>query len=156
MEYNLKNCSKVNRKPITYEIDTETGCWECGSHYRDKNGYPKCYYVGRSLRAHRAVFISNFNVINMPSKLVVRHTCDNVTCINPAHLLVGTYADNNRDMVDRDRYAKGTKNGSNKLTEKEVLEIRSNTNSSRVIGKQYGISSNMVCFIKNRKKWSWL
>ena len=156
MEYNLKNCNSVNRKPLTYEIDTETGCWECGSHYINKGGYPKCTYGGISTSVHRAVFISHFNITNIPSCLLIRHTCDNKLCINPNHLLVGTNMDNIQDMVNRNRQAKGVKNGQSKLTEKEVLLIRHSTDSSRKLGKKYNISSNMVCFIKNRKKWSWL
>jgi hypothetical protein len=55
----------------------------------------------------------------IPDGLQVRHTCDNPPCCNPAHLLLGTQADNCRDMVVRRR------SGVEKLTPDNVREIRS-------------------------------
>lgn len=39
-----------------------------------------------------------------PAPLVIRHTCDNPPCCNPAHLVPGTYQDNARDCVERGRH----------------------------------------------------
>jgi len=150
MEYKLKNCNDPRRKTIIYEINNSTNCWECVSHYITEDGYPKCWYKSSSKCMHRIVFITHFNIINLPSKLVVRHTCDNKLCINPAHLLIGTITDNNRDMFKRDRYNK-------KLTEKEVLVIRADTHNTNIaLGQQYNISEAMVRHIKNKRRWSWL
>jgi len=54
----------------------------------------------------------------IPDGLQVRHTCDNPPCCNPAHLLLGTQADNARDMVKRRR------SGVEKLTPDDVRAIR--------------------------------
>ncbi len=34
---------------------------------------------------------------------MVRHTCDNIKCLNPEHLIPGTVIDNVRDMDERGR-----------------------------------------------------
>ena len=51
---------------------------------------------------HRKVYYEHTG--DLPE--VVRHTCDNPRCINPAHLVGGTHLDNMRDKVERNRQAK--------------------------------------------------
>jgi hypothetical protein len=62
-------------------------------------------------------------VKSVPDGLVLRHKCDNRACANPAHMELGTHADNSRDMVDRERQARGERNPLAKLTESDVLGI---------------------------------
>lgn len=87
---------------------------------------------GRYYLVHRASF-ALANGATTPG-LIVRHSCDTPACCNPAHLLEGTWADNNADMVERGR------TGWVKLTKDERLARNSHfrsevhPNNKRVAG----------------------
>ena len=51
--------------------------------------------------AHRVAFMLAGGAID--DGAVIRHTCDNPACVNPAHLLSGRNIDNVRDMWRRGR-----------------------------------------------------
>lgn len=78
------------------------GCLICpGALATD--GYPVCYRNGNSnLKIHRFVW-SVFNRTFIEKGLVIRHNCDNILCINPSHLQIGTVKDNNDDIRKRGR-----------------------------------------------------
>lgn len=80
-------------------------------------GYAYKYINGKRHRWHRMIYCMKVGyTIESIKGLVVRHTCDNARCINPEHLIIGTHADNMRDAVERNRNAKGIRNGHAKLT----------------------------------------
>jgi hypothetical protein len=57
--------------------------------------------VKRFPYAHRISFIIATG--SDPAPLLVCHTCDNPSCVNPSHLFSGTYTDNARDREGKGR-----------------------------------------------------
>jgi hypothetical protein len=85
----------------------------------------------------------------IPEGLIVRHTCDNPGCVNPAHLLLGTQLDNIRDRVARGRTRT---NHVRKLDASQIAEVRRLAAEGvfqRTIADQYGVSQRTVCKIVN-------
>ena len=79
------------------------GCWTWVGNLAAK-GYGKIRTAGRGsawLYAHRASWQLHNGPI--PNGLCVLHRCDNPPCVNPEHLWLGTWADNNRDMALKGR-----------------------------------------------------
>jgi hypothetical protein len=70
-------------------------------------GKPGVSHSSRSITAHRAAWLTTFGPI--PQAMEVLHSCDNPPCCNPAHLWLGTQADNAADMARKGR-AKGRHN----------------------------------------------
>lgn len=76
-------------------------CWPWRAGIFKRHGYGQFSVSNRSKKAHRVSYELTYGPI--PAGLVVRHTCDNRLCVNPAHLLPGTQADNVADRRNRKR-----------------------------------------------------
>jgi hypothetical protein len=90
----------------------------------------------------------------------VAHACGKGRggCVNPVHLRWATRAENEADKIEHGTSNRGNNNGRAKLTEAEVIEIRSleGTMLLREIGDLFGIKASTVCTIHKRRTWSWL
>jgi len=76
-------------------------CWLWrGAQDRDKYGVFSVR--GKQHRAHRVAYGLTFRERLHPD-ILVRHRCDNPSCVRPSHLLTGTQADNMADMIRRRR-----------------------------------------------------
>ena len=145
-------------RPITYKED-ENGCWICDSHKTDRDGYPQCHRYGHSYTVHRWIYMQEHDIDHLPFEVKIRHTCDVPSCINPNHLLSGSQRDNSIDMVNRGRcnHVKGTAHHNNRLTNEDVLNIKTNVDSTLVIlSKKYNVSTTTISRIKNNEMWTWL
>lgn len=88
------------------KVDKTGDCWQWKGHI-NHNGYGTFTRDGKTLRTNRIVWeLSNGTI---PTGLCVLHECDNPGCVNPTHLFLGTYADNNSDCKNKGRARGNTK-----------------------------------------------
>lgn len=84
--------------------------------------------------------------------LVVRHMCDNPPCCNPAHLVLGTPADNVRDMHER-----GRARTSSLLSADDVRTIRNtrpiNPTTKHELARRFGVSYGTISGVMNGSSW---
>lgn len=146
-----------NRIEEKIYYEPNTGCWlwagACGTA-----GYGSINVCGRTEGAHRASYAIHKGPI--PNRLLVLHTCDVRICVNPDHLFLGTHQDNMDDMTTKGRHAapKGQNHGMAKLTDGDVSQIRAmlieGNETQAAIGEKFGVSSNLIHYIKTGKLWA--
>jgi len=149
--------------------EPNSGCWlwtgtlSGGDELR---GYGVFDFMKKSYKAHRA----SYEVFNgtIPEGLLIRHDCDQRTCVNPQHLSVGTKKDNADDMVRRGRWMGVRKDFNNvsgensynaKFNESQVREIRSLRDSGMKgvdVAKMFNTTPVQVCKLYKRTRWKHL
>lgn len=150
-------------------VPSETGClvW---TGWCDPRGYGVIRHNARRWKAHRVAYTLTFG--DIPDGMIVMHSCDNPPCINPAHLSLGTDAD---DIADRDakkRSATGDRHGSRtkpwattrgernthaRINEEIVRSIRQRRASGETftsIARDVGMDKSSVSRIANGLRWS--
>ena len=97
--------SVIARFHLKYERSTPDRCWNW-TGAKTSAGYGVvgiiCQHRYQVVRpAHRVAYaLANGEA---PAGLVVMHACDNPLCVNPAHLSIGTHADNAQDCIRKGR-----------------------------------------------------
>ena|ERR1035437_6224158 len=123
---------KLLIRKIKSQASIEARFWQ----YVDKNGPNGCYiwtggkthngygvfFADGCCRAHRWLYQKLHGKI--PKGMFVLHTCDNPSCVNDAHLFLGTQLENMKDKEAKGRQARREHNGNAKLTEDKVRELK--------------------------------
>lgn len=116
-------------------------------------GYPSVQFQDGNHRPHRVIW----RMVNgpIPEGFCILHRCDNPKCCNPNHLFLGTIADNNRDCERKRRRTRvpGERNGLAKLTDEQVLAIRSSSLNVHTLAFRYGVHFSTIYRIRNRERW---
>lgn len=123
----------------------------------------------KALLAHRVSW--EINVGPIPAGLYVCHNCpggDNPSCVNPAHLFLGTQLDNMRDAAAKGRTTRGRiqnplvtlrgeAHGNARLTEADVRAIRAarhNGSATRdELADRYHVHQSYIGQIERRRTW---
>lgn len=128
--------------------DYETDCW-LWQGLTNPKGYGQVYFEGKTHSVHRVSFKHFCGEIDHG----VYHSCDTPNCWNPKHLFTGRTIDNIKDAVKKRRHQFGERNGSAKLTEEDVIEIRESHLSCGQLAKIYGVTSMTVWSAKVGHTW---
>lgn len=91
----------------------------------------------------------------IPDRLCVLHRCDNPVCVNPEHLFLGTKKDNAVDMFVKGRAPdrRGSKHHNSKLTDADIVRIRTSKLSGAEMARELGVRSATVSGIRLGKSW---
>ncbi len=142
-------------------------CWPWGAYCRT-DGYGMVWDPKRKRMVNAHIVAYELTRGPLPPRpkgalgatgVLVRHTCDNPPCCNPAHLRSGSHGDNMRDKVERGRQPDhhGERNPKAKLTAAEVAQIRASYTGrygeKMAIARCYGISSGHVSKIIAGHSW---
>lgn len=147
--------------------------WEAGTMPK---GYGLFRLNGSNKLAHRVMY--RLMIGPIPEGMFVCHNCpfgDNPSCVNPRHFFLGTAAQNQQDMKNKgrstlgekhwtrfhpERAARGERNGSTKITEEMVFQIRSLYEKGELaqwqIGEMFGIGQTQVSRIIRGTRWKYL
>jgi len=144
------------------------GCWlwtGCKIHH----GYGMLNTGGKhgqNKLAHRISWELHHSE-SVPEGIEVLHRCDNPSCVNPAHLFLGTQKDNVSDMIAKGRSpydrcfhkiaALGEANHAHKLKASDIPVIRiahANGETLVAIAVRYGVTPSTIGKITRRERWA--
>lgn len=162
----MKRVSALERFEMKFVKGSEAECWSWLAAKTPK-GYGKLMVDTETKVfevAHR--FSYKQYVGEIPEGFVVRHKCDNPSCVNPYHLELGTDKDNVHDCIKRGRFnaygkrkkgsdktallikmSRGENNSGSKLTDEQVEEIRQLRKGGMTveyIAEKFNVSSSYV------------
>jgi hypothetical protein len=113
-------------------------------------GYGKISTGGREgglLLATRLSLMLHHSLGAWPTGVNACHRCDTPACVNPAHLFMGTQADNMADSAAKGRMACGSRRPMAKLSEADIPVIRRRISEGaprQCIADSFGVSRSAI------------
>jgi len=136
-----------------FERGNPNGCWEWQASTNGA-GYGMIWSPeqGRKVLAHRFSY-EHFTGRRLRPSDVVRHSCDNPACVNPAHLEAGTQKQNMEDAAWRERV------GNTMLTAASVVSMRKAYVAGEPaadIAERFGMARTSVNDVVGGRSWTHL
>ena len=130
-------------------VQKSDACWDW-TGYAFNTGYGELWWNGAKVNAHRLAWQLTHGVI--PAGAHICHTCDRRICVNPAHLFIGTAADNMHDMARKFRH------GMRRLEPAQVIEIRNRYATGDVrqldLAREFGVAQTTISYVL-RTGWNY-
>jgi hypothetical protein len=119
---------------------------------RTYDGYGVFWIAPHHYRATRIMLALQGKQSN---ELQACHSCDNPSCVNPAHLSFQTHAENQQDKIRAGTDPKGSRHPRSKLTELDIPIIRNLVlKLGRIpIAKLFDVTPENISTIKYNKSW---
>lgn len=128
--------------------EPDTGCW-LWQRSKTPRGYGKLVVDGKLTSAHRFSYSRANGAIT--SDQHVLHRCDNPSCVNPAHLFLGTHEANMVDMTSKGRSGKA-KHSPAEVTKARRLYREGHTRAE--VSRMTGIRYTNLCYILRGNTWT--
>lgn len=131
------------------------GCWEWQGAKKSLKKLPYGSFTWKfgSKRFTQVAHRISYRIYKgeIPSNKIVMHICDNPPCVNPDHLKIGTYLENQRDKLKKGRCKV------EKLTIKSVKEIKKCLSlgvTKQRLANDFNVSRQTIYSIEKGKTWS--
>lgn len=139
----IKKDSKTDEQKlndILFHTDEVGDCMEWKGCF-NTDGYAR---MAGNIKVHRLVYELVHKV--KIDGLTVRHTCDNIKCINPKHLVIGSVFENIKDRCERGRtYKVVTKPIIVRVNELLDLKVLSQKEIAQIVGIDARRVSDISC-----------
>ena len=134
----------------------EGDCWNWLAS-KKPNGYGKFMHKRRVLVSNRVAYClhTGTDPFSAGSDLLVCHTCNNSSCCNPSHLILGTHKENQKYKLTRGRqsHLHGENQPVSKLNNASVLKIRNSKKSTVALAAIYGVSQVTISKAQLGETW---
>lgn len=133
-------------------------CWPWIAKARHAFGYG-AINSGRGNLYYSHVVAYALDQGHIPAGAYVLHSCDNPGCCNPAHLRLGTKAENTADMVSRRRLIGRTgpvdsKRCAKRLTARDAEFIRSSSLPRKELAAMLGVTTHSIANVQSGRTWA--